>query len=304
MDLFAGTDLPPAVRAIEHPAERHALAAKLPPNLLMGASTWSYPGWTGQVWAAERPPGVLSRDGLTAYAEHPLFRAAGVDRAFYAPLDAATWRSMADQVPEDFRFVVKAPATTLKPGEPQFLDASWVNDAFVGPLLEGLGPRLGAVVFQFSPFDPARVGGPDTFADGLHRFVHALVDGPLWAIEVRTRQLITKRYAQALQGRATHVITVVPGMPRASTQARVAEAIGTPARVIRWMQHPDWTYAAARDTWKPFRQVAEPHHAVREDLASVIRGTQHPTFVTVGNKAEGCAPGSIEALARAVASGR
>ena len=37
-------------------------------------------------------------------------RCVGIDRSFYRPLTEAQYAHYADQVPDDFRFVVKAPA--------------------------------------------------------------------------------------------------------------------------------------------------------------------------------------------------
>jgi hypothetical protein len=68
----------------------HALAARLNPRIRLGASTWSYPGWAGIVWD-EGPysEAVLAKNGLTAYAQHPLLRCVGIDRSFYRPLTDA-----------------------------------------------------------------------------------------------------------------------------------------------------------------------------------------------------------------------
>ena len=57
----------------------------------------------------------LAREGLAAYAAWPLFRTVSLDRTFYAPLDAAGFARYAAAVPEDFRFVVKAPAAITDP---------------------------------------------------------------------------------------------------------------------------------------------------------------------------------------------
>ena len=77
----------------------------------LGTSSWSFPGWSGLVYG--RPAASesrLARDGLAAYASHPLLTTVGIDRGFYAPLDAATFAGYAAQVPAGFRFLVKAPA--------------------------------------------------------------------------------------------------------------------------------------------------------------------------------------------------
>ena len=87
------------------------LAASLNPRIRLGASTWSYPGWAGIVWD-EGPysEAVLAKNGLTAYAQHPLLRCVGIDRSFYRPLTEGQYARYAGQVPDDFRFVVKVPA--------------------------------------------------------------------------------------------------------------------------------------------------------------------------------------------------
>ncbi len=59
-----------------------ALAARLPPGLRLGTSSWSFPGWAGLVWANPAPPADLSRRGLPAYAAHPLLRAVSLDRSY------------------------------------------------------------------------------------------------------------------------------------------------------------------------------------------------------------------------------
>lgn len=310
MDLFAGQELPPQVRPAPPRPERTALAAQLPTTLRMGTSTWAYPGWTGEVWGSKRPVRVLSREGLPAYAAHPLFRTVGIDRAWHAPLEVEVWRHYAEQVPDGFDFVTKAPAAALqqrgrKGPNAHFLDAAWLSDQFVVPLMEGAGDRVGPVVLQFSPQDLRPLGGPEGFAARLHTFLSALPKGPLYAVEVRDRSWLTRAYAQALADvGATHVINVVPGMPAVPTQVRIAAATNSKARVARWMLHPDWRYEAARDAWTPFHRLGAPHPAVRDDLARMVVDAaeeQRPTWVTVGNKAEGSAPLSILGLATAVA---
>ena len=86
------------------------LAAALPPNLRLGTSSWSYPGWANLVWDGEYAETVLSKNGLSALAKHPLFRTVSVDRNFYRALTASQYARYAAMVPDDFRFVVKAPS--------------------------------------------------------------------------------------------------------------------------------------------------------------------------------------------------
>jgi Protein of unknown function DUF72 len=102
------------VRPLPADDTTRALAASLNPCIRLGASTWSYPGWAGIVWD-EGPysEAVLAKNGLAAYAQHPLLRCVGIDRSFYRPLTEGQYARYAAQVPDDFRFVVKTPALVV-----------------------------------------------------------------------------------------------------------------------------------------------------------------------------------------------
>jgi hypothetical protein len=62
------------------------------------------------VWDGEYAESVLSKNGLSALAKHPLFRTVSLDRNFYRALTASQYARYAAMVPDDFRFVVKAPS--------------------------------------------------------------------------------------------------------------------------------------------------------------------------------------------------
>jgi hypothetical protein len=176
LDLFdareAGARAAP-VRAAEAPAALERLAAALPEMLHLGTSSWSFPGWEGIVWGEPATQRRLARDGLHAYARHPLLKIICLDRTYYAPLAAAEYADLVAAVPGHFRFVVKAPELLtlarfpLHPryGErrgqhnPLFLEPDWALDAFLKPLRAGLEVQLGAVVFQLPPQDPGVFGG-------------------------------------------------------------------------------------------------------------------------------------------------
>jgi uncharacterized protein YecE (DUF72 family) len=74
--------------------------------------------------------------------------------------------SLLAQVPGDFRFVVKAPGLVTDAlrrdssgrgmeRNRDFLNAEAALKHFVEPALEGLGPKLGTLLFQISPLSPA-----------------------------------------------------------------------------------------------------------------------------------------------------
>ena len=108
LSLFADAD---GVDPAPVGADVCGLAAALPARIRLGTSSWSFPGWTGLVYAAHNgqpaTERVLARHGLAAYARHPLFRTVSLDRTFYAPLTTEEFARYAAQVPDGFRFVVR-----------------------------------------------------------------------------------------------------------------------------------------------------------------------------------------------------
>jgi len=161
------------------------LAAELPPGVRLGTSSWSFPGWRGIVYGDDYSNSRLARDGLTAYGAHPLLRSVSIDRSFYAPLTVTDYLRYAQQVPDHFRFIVKAPALITDAsvrgdrGEPVsanpcFLNAELAAREFVEPCLAGLGAKAGALVFQFPPLPDPLLADPAAFVERLAAFLAAL----------------------------------------------------------------------------------------------------------------------------------
>lgn len=329
LGLFAPGELPPAgdagraVGAAPQPPEVAALAARLPAGLYLGTSTWSFPGWAGLVYARPESTSLLARRGLAAYAQHPLLGAAGIDRTHYEPLGAEDFAAYAAQVPRGFRFVVKAhEALTVarwpdhpRYGErrgtvnPLFLDPAYAAEEVVGPTLAGLGEKAGVLVFQLAPQD---LGVVDRFVDELAAFLAALPTvsphggRPLYAVELRNREVLGPRYAAALaEAGAIHCVNRHPRMPDVAVQARRAGALDAPAFLCRWMLHPSQTYASAERRYAPYDRLVDEDPATRRALAGLVLAVTargRPAYVIANNNAEGCSPLTLLRLAEEVAS--
>jgi uncharacterized protein YecE (DUF72 family) len=294
-----------------------AVAARIPPDIRLGTSSWSFPGWAGLVYDRPASPAMLARHGLAAYARHPLLRSVGIDRTYYAPVDAATFAAWGAVVPADFRFLVKAHELVTAArvpshgrygpaaGQPndRFLLASYAADAVVGPSLEGLGDRLGVVLFQFPP---QALGEPARFPERLAAFLTALPRGPAYAVELRNAELLGPAYARALAtAGACHCINVHPSMPPPAVQMRLAPAEDAPALVVRWMLARHLGYQEARARYAPFDRLAEPDPTTRGAIGTLCldaRARGRPAFVIVNNKAEGSSPLSVVRLAEWLAT--
>jgi uncharacterized protein YecE (DUF72 family) len=313
LSLFGGAA---SAQTVQPAANERAqeLAGDRPQGLYLGTSSWSFPGWQGLVWAREHDEKTLAREGLAAYAAHPLLNAVGVDRTHYAPIDDAAFRVYADAVPEDFRFLVKAHEDLTLHTFPKharygarrgavntyFLDAGYAIDVVVGPTVEGLQHKLGALLFQFAPQDVRRLGGPARFAERLHAFLSALPEGAPYAVEVRNPQLLTPAYRDALLDvGASHCLNAISGMPSLREQVqRVQKAVG-PRLVMRWMLRRGYSYEEAYERYAPFGRVVDDDPETRREAADILvhaLATGRQAMVIANNKAEGCAPLTLERL--------
>jgi len=293
------------------------LGRSLPPALYLGTPSWSFPGWAGLVYDRSVDASRLSRDGLLAYGRHPLLHAVGIDRTFYSPLSAAAFARHAAQVPEGFRFLVKAPSActsvvirgdgALPVPNDQFLDERVAIDQFVRPALEGLGARAGPLVFQFSPLGRAWTRVPRRFVDALHGFLQAVraeAGDALLAVEVRDPEvLVPELFSVLARSRVRYCIGVHARMPAVDEQARRARIAGPGPLVVRWNLHSGFGYDEAKARYEPFDRLVDEDPVARHALAALAvetLGAGEAVYVIANNKAEGSAPLTLTRLAEAV----
>ncbi|HKR42939.1 MAG TPA: DUF72 domain-containing protein [Paraburkholderia sp.] len=308
------------------------VAAALPSGVRLGTSSWSFPGWRGIVYGEDYSQSKLARDGLSAYGAHPLLRSVSIDRSFYAPLTVTDYLRYAQQVPDHFRFIVKAPALVTdasvrgERGEPVsanpcFLNAELAAREFVEPCLAGLGSKAGALVFQFPPLPDQLLADPAAFVERLTAFLAALPplpqssepaasgDGPCYAVEIRDAILLTPRFVRTLRAAGVrYCVGLHARMPDPLRQAAAlalmdGEAPAGPL-IVRWSLHSGFKYEQAKARYEPFDKLVDedPHTRVTlAELAARYAMAGQPVLITTNNKAEGSAPLTCAKLARAIA---
>jgi uncharacterized protein YecE (DUF72 family) len=299
------------------------LGKSLPPHIHLGTSSWSFPGWTGLVYAAHnsKPASeqAIARHGLAAYAAHPLFRTVSLDRTFYAPLMREEFARYAAQVPAHFRFVVKAPAAITdpvvrKPGSgeaardnPLFLDATAAAATFIRPAVDGLGPQAGPLVFQFPPLGRRLLSDVPKLAARIAAVMAVLPRGPLYAVEVRDPQLVREAFARSLEDAgAVPCLAVHARMPPVEDQASTfgLDRVNTQTPLVaRWNLHAGRGYEDAKADYFPFNRLMEedlPSRAALARLARTAAAADRDVFITINNKAEGSAPLSVQRLAEQI----
>ena len=114
-------------------------------QLFVGTSGWSYREWKPDFYPADLP----QRLWLEHYSS--ALSACEINATFYRMQSPATFEKWSANTPESFRFTTKAHrglthSRSLAPDEGRL---KFLND-FVKSV-GGLGPRLGAVLFQFPP---------------------------------------------------------------------------------------------------------------------------------------------------------
>jgi uncharacterized protein YecE (DUF72 family) len=311
-DLFGP---PPAavdiVRAATPTAEVVQVAARVPKNLHFGTSSWSFPGWVGIVYEQLYSASALARHGLAAYARHPLLNAVNLDSPFYKVPSTEQLARYAADVPEHFRFMVKAYAgLTAAPDssmasrrgvDPVFLDARFATDAVVRPLLEALGSKLGALLFQFSPLGPRYTREPRAFVARLGEFLARLPSGPTYAVELRDPEFLGSDYEGALRAAgAVHCASVHSRMPPVDGQVPLT---GEGPMIIRWMLRPGDDYQSAGARYEPFDRLREPDKLNRNRIAAMVGAglsAGRDVHVIAANNAEGSAPLTLLELVKTI----
>jgi uncharacterized protein YecE (DUF72 family) len=111
-------------------------------ELRAGTSGYSYKEWKGVFY----PERLSARDMLGFYSQH--FSAVEINQTFYRLPTQALLASWAAQVPESFRFAIKAPRRIT-----HFKRLKGVEDetAYLVETLQTLGPRLGVLLVQLPP---------------------------------------------------------------------------------------------------------------------------------------------------------
>src|SRR5438552_12204558 len=215
LDLFAAAPSPrrpspPALRLEREHAEAAAIAARLPPGVRFGTSSWSFPDWAGLVYSRETTVAELAREGLREYARHPLLTTVGIDRSYYAPIPPEDLVRYAAQLPPGFLCCAKAPEIVTsgamparvkgapKGANPDFLNPRLFVDEMVGPFGALFREHTGPFLLQFPPAPGgSRKMRPAEFAEKLDRFLAALPGDFRYAVELRDPSLLTTDYRRA-----------------------------------------------------------------------------------------------------------
>jgi uncharacterized protein YecE (DUF72 family) len=126
----------------------------------IGTSGWHYPHWRGSFY----PSDLTAARMLRYYAER--FDTVEINNSFYRLPTAAALEGWCRETPGDFCFAVKASryiTHNLKLKHPKQAEQKFLSQ------IEGLGRRLGPILFQLPPDWKINLGRLDEFLRGLPR---------------------------------------------------------------------------------------------------------------------------------------
>lgn len=295
------------------------LAAGVPELIHFGTSTWTYPGWTGLVYQREYPATGASAAMLGEYAQWPLFRTVGIDSFFYRPPSARTLTEYSAVLPPGFPCLSKVweritahtfanPRDKARWGErnPDWLNAELFRREVLEPMQEHFAEHLGPLIFEFQAIAKKTGMKPADFAQELDRFFGALPVGPRYAVEIRNEDFLSEEYFAVLRTHGVaHVFASWTRMPSIGEQLVLHDAITAPFIVSRALLRPGRSYAQAVDAFAPYDRIQDENPSLRADLVALARAALEmrvPAYLIVNNRAEGCAPLTIAAVAARLGS--
>jgi len=170
-------------------------------------------------------------------------------------------------------------------------------------------------VFQISPLPNEWLTRIPELVARLHTMLAAIPElrdtapNAVVAVEVHDPQWLVPAFTQVLRDTgATYCMGLHAKMPRIAEQIPILRALWPGPLVCRWNLNPlhgAYGYEDAQREYSPYDRI----HDIDEDTRALIvrtacgiTGAGQNAYVTISNKAEGCAPLSALALAKGVAA--
>lgn len=277
------------------------LASRLPTNIRLGTSSWTFPGWSELVYHQDyKSKAAFTRDSLAEYGRCPLFRAVGVDSTYYRPPSTPLLDRLFAQAP-NLQFVVKVWQEICSHRfSDNFLNPETFSAAAVKSFEKSkLSLNGSTLLLQFSRVPEAMVRSGE-FLERLACMLEAAPRNIKLGIEVRNFSLISPEYLTELNRREiTHVFSWSTEMPPLLEQLK-AVALGggikTGDYIVRALIPPGFDYEATKADYSPFDAERRPDPQLHADLQRIIaraRVTDSRVTVLFNNKAEGSAPLSV-----------
>ena len=285
-------------------------------NLLVGTSSWKYPGWAGQLydeqrylWRGKFSEARFDKHCLDEYAT--VFKTVCVDAGYYRFPTPEFLTKLAAQVPDDFRFSFKVtdeitvrefprlPRFGKRGGEanPHFLDAGLFAASFLEPC-EHIREKVGLLMFEFSHFHKGVFERGRDFVAALDTFLDQLPSGWQYGVEIRNRAFLHPEYFAMLADHGvTHVFNNWTRMPPVGEQLALEGSRATDFFGARFLLTPGRSYVDAVENFSPYTETKCEDPDAREAGARLLaKPTPRRSYLYVNNRLEGNAINTLRAM--------
>ena len=293
-------------------------------EILFGTASFAYEGWKGIVYHERYRESTFKVDCLHEYVQYAPFRTVEFDFPFYRPPTERQLRRYAAALPPGFPVVSKvweeltiqrfpelprAPdgtpprhADRANQENPRYLDAKVFREEVLPAYERGFAGHTSSFILEFptdwNPTPEAR----RVFCAKLDAFLAEAPPQHSFAVEIRTPAYFAPEYFDVLRRRnAAHVFNWWTRTPPLLEQWQAAQPLPSSRALVRILVPPGMPYAQAVERFRPYDRIQAPREDMRRDLVRLIRHVTEAgadAFVLVNNRAEGCAPLTIRALAR------
>jgi uncharacterized protein YecE (DUF72 family) len=296
-------------------------------GVLIGTSSWKYPGWIGQIYCEDRylwrgkfSETRFKRACLEEYAE--IFPTVCVDAGYYQFPTPKYIQGLTARVPRGFRFSFKVtdeitikhfpklPRFGKRAGQdnPNFLNAELFKAQFLGSL-QGYEENIGLLIFEFSQFYPRDFQRGRDFVEALETFLQQLPRGWQYGVEIRNKGFLKPGYFEMLTRQiVAHVYNNWSRMPPVAEQLAMPDSLTAPFTGARFLLTPGRGYQEAVDKFSPYQETLEIDEQARQAGRDLIRKaaenagstgsnpSPQPSYVYVNNRLEGNAINTIMAM--------
>lgn len=281
-----------------------------------GTSSWVFEGWKGIVYFKDYSNGRFKKDSLAEYAADQRFNTVGMDLFFYQPPTETLLEHYAKQLPTNFKTCSKVweqltifrypnhPRYGKLKGQvnPNFLNADIFINTILKPYQQVFQDHIGPFIFEFQYIKSADKSVRE-FSQDLDKFFSAIPDEFQYSVEIRNKNFLQSNYFEVLhKHNVAHVFNQWSYMPPISEQLKL-DSVTTDFIVARILTPLGMSYQQTVKKFEPFDKIINPLPQMRADVMKLVEiavKSRKIAYLLINNRAEGCAPQTIEQLQKMV----
>jgi uncharacterized protein YecE (DUF72 family) len=213
-------------------------------SIWAGTSGYNYPEWRGSFY----PPKLASTKMLPFYAEH--FNTVEINATFYRAPNEKSLQGWSAATPEAFKLTLKAPKRITH--DARLRDCVDLTRYFFEVAVK-LGPKLGVLLFQLSPYFKRDVAVLDAFLELFPPGVRAAFEfrHESWLDEEIYARLRARNVAMCIADNESSTTPMV--MTADYAYFRLRDEGYAPADIARWAETLQQSAAACSDVFVYFK---------------------------------------------------